>query len=94
MYFLWQNSRSFLAWRSLDLATPKDPQGVEAVLHASVFFLGVHSLQPRSRARVCCSLWWEKRFNEVSGTTPFLWGRGNAQAKTEVWEQNASAMGT
>lgn len=38
MYFLWQNSRSFLAWRSLDLATPKDPQGVEAVLHASVFF--------------------------------------------------------
>lgn len=35
VYSLWQNGRSFLAWRSLDLATPEDPQGVEALLHPS-----------------------------------------------------------
>lgn len=34
VYSLWQNGRSFLAW-SLDLATPEDPQGVEALLHPS-----------------------------------------------------------
>lgn len=44
---------------------------------------------------MCCSLWWEKRFNEVSGTTPFLWGRGNKKLKCGSrmllpWERNGS----
>lgn len=95
VYSLWQNGRSFLAWRSLDLATPEDPQGMEALLQSLLLIFLVATASSPGAGQECCSLWWEKRFNEVSGTTPFLRGSGNKKLKCGSrmllpWERNGS----
>lgn len=70
------NRRSFSAWKTLNLAAPKVLQGAEALLYAPVPSRG-RCLQPRRRASMHRSLWWQKRLNKVSDRTRLVWGRGN-----------------